>query len=549
MADASALELTKGAEPAAPAANDYLIYVDQADGALKKKNNAGDVINLEAAVTHIAGDYTAAQIDNVPAGNIISTNVQAAINELDAEKAPSTHVGANGVSEHALATGAAAGFMSPSDFTKLAGVATGATANDTDANLKARANHTGTQLASTISDFNSAADTRVTLGILAHEAASDPHSVYATDADLATGLGTKSNVGHTHVSTDITNFDEAAQDAIGGALADTASIDLSYNDSLNQISADVKPAGVDHNALANFSANKHVDHTTVQIATAATSGLSGGGDISATRNLSLNIDGLTAQTERIASGDELAVYDISQTAHRKLTLQQLLGQRRSLIDVIYAEAEDFIRDSLGALTAAGAGTGNSTQVGTYGQDTTENAIGISESDTGTTTTGRRTVSSALGSLMSTLAKFRFGARIALEALSNGTDTYTSYIGFFDNSAAGDQNNGAYFRYTHSVNGGKWEAVTAKAGVRTATDTGVAANILYDIFEIEIAQDGASVLFYINGTLVATNTTNIPIATAAQTFGYGWKIEKSAGTTASAISADYYYYEHSRTGAR
>ena len=37
--------------------------------------------------------------------------------------------------------------------TKLAGIATGATANDTDANLKARANHTGTQLASTISDL------------------------------------------------------------------------------------------------------------------------------------------------------------------------------------------------------------------------------------------------------------------------------------------------------------------------------------------------------------------------------------------------------------
>lgn len=45
--------------------------------------------------------------------------------------------------------------------TKLSGIATGATANDTDANLKARANHTGTQLASTISDFDGAADARV----------------------------------------------------------------------------------------------------------------------------------------------------------------------------------------------------------------------------------------------------------------------------------------------------------------------------------------------------------------------------------------------------
>jgi hypothetical protein len=45
--------------------------------------------------------------------------------------------------------------------TKLAGIATGATANSTDATLLARANHTGTQLASTISDFSTAADARI----------------------------------------------------------------------------------------------------------------------------------------------------------------------------------------------------------------------------------------------------------------------------------------------------------------------------------------------------------------------------------------------------
>jgi len=39
---------------------------------------------------------------------------------------------------------------------KLGGIAAGATANDTDANLKNRANHTGTQLAATISNFTAA---------------------------------------------------------------------------------------------------------------------------------------------------------------------------------------------------------------------------------------------------------------------------------------------------------------------------------------------------------------------------------------------------------
>lgn len=40
-----------------------------------------------------------------------------------------------------------------SERTKLSGVATGATANDTDANLKARANHTGTQAQSTVTNL------------------------------------------------------------------------------------------------------------------------------------------------------------------------------------------------------------------------------------------------------------------------------------------------------------------------------------------------------------------------------------------------------------
>lgn len=42
---------------------------------------------------------------------------------------------------------------SATEKTKLSGIATGATANDTDANLKNRANHTGSQAKSTISDL------------------------------------------------------------------------------------------------------------------------------------------------------------------------------------------------------------------------------------------------------------------------------------------------------------------------------------------------------------------------------------------------------------
>jgi hypothetical protein len=54
------------------------------------------------------------------------------------------------------ASQSAAGSMSSADKTKLDGIATGATANSTDATLLARGNHTGTQTAATISDFATA---------------------------------------------------------------------------------------------------------------------------------------------------------------------------------------------------------------------------------------------------------------------------------------------------------------------------------------------------------------------------------------------------------
>ena len=75
------------------------------------------------------------------------------------------HFGAGGSAHsNAIASGAA-GFMTGTDKSKLDGVASGATANDTDANLKNRANHTGSQLSSTISDLASAVIAQLLTGL------------------------------------------------------------------------------------------------------------------------------------------------------------------------------------------------------------------------------------------------------------------------------------------------------------------------------------------------------------------------------------------------
>ncbi len=50
---------------------------------------------------------------------------------------------------------------------------------------------------------------------------------------------------------------EAIQDIIGGMVADTASVDLTYDDTAGTITATVLPAGVDHGGLGGLSDDDH----------------------------------------------------------------------------------------------------------------------------------------------------------------------------------------------------------------------------------------------------------------------------------------------------
>jgi hypothetical protein len=130
------------------------------------------------------------------------------------------------------------------------------------------------------------------------------------------------------ISQGITNLyfsDELAQDAVGTILVDSSSIDFSYLDGTPSISATVLPAGVDHDSLLNYAANDHVDHSTVSISTAANSGLAGGGDITATRSLSVDITGTTALAATPDNSDELLIWDVSTSARKKVTVAELLA--------------------------------------------------------------------------------------------------------------------------------------------------------------------------------------------------------------------------------
>lgn len=150
----------------------------------------------------------------------------------------------------------------------------------------------------------------------------------APDQTVVLNNGTGISVTGTYPSftlaTTITQYtDELAQDAVGTILVDSSSIDFTYSDGTPSITAVVLPAGVDHDLLSNFVANEHVDHSSVSIATSATSGLSGGGDLTTTRNITVSPTSATAATP--AGGDVILFADASDSNNlKKATVQEIL---------------------------------------------------------------------------------------------------------------------------------------------------------------------------------------------------------------------------------
>lgn len=128
------------------------------------------------------------------------------------------------------------------------------------------------------------------------------------------------NTSHIAENTNLYYTDSRARAAI--SATDSSSVDFTYNSVTGALTGSVIPGGVDHDALLNFAANEHIDHTSVSINTLTDSGLSGGGDISASR--SLVIDPSNAPTEAsLASGDFVLIRDVSASALKKVTVQQI----------------------------------------------------------------------------------------------------------------------------------------------------------------------------------------------------------------------------------
>lgn len=84
----------------------------------------------------------------------------------------------------------------------------------------------------------------------------------------------------------------------------------------------VNEANINHDNLAGFVGNEHIDHSAVSIIAGV--GLDGGGNITASRTIDLDIPSLPSLSATPATDDTFAVYDQNVGAHRKVTYGELI---------------------------------------------------------------------------------------------------------------------------------------------------------------------------------------------------------------------------------
>lgn len=222
------------------------------------------VFGRSGAVTAQSGDYNALQITNTPSGSISATTVQAAINELDTEKQPID----------ATLTALAA-FNSNGILVQ--------TAQDT---FVSRSIASGTGI--TVSNGNGvSANPSIAISDTGVTAASygSASQVASISVNAQGQITSASNTSIAIVSTQVTDFNEAAQDAVGAMVSTTASVALSYNDASNQLVADIVQSGVDHGSISGLLDD---DHSQYALLAGRSGGQSLTGGTAASNNLTLS---------------------------------------------------------------------------------------------------------------------------------------------------------------------------------------------------------------------------------------------------------------------
>lgn len=111
-------------------------------------------------------------------------------------------------------------------------------------------------------------------------------NLYYTEARVNANFATK-DTDDLAEGSNLYFTNERAQDAVGSILTDSPTITWTYDDVGNTISAacTISSSTIDHDQTINYVANEHINHSSVNINSGT--GLTGGGNITASRTLAL----------------------------------------------------------------------------------------------------------------------------------------------------------------------------------------------------------------------------------------------------------------------
>jgi hypothetical protein len=213
----------------------------------------------------------------------------------------------------------------------------------------------------------------------------------------------------------------------------------------------------------------------------------------------------------------------------------------------------------GLLQSLSTGT-ITTTIGISGR--TQSTTGAATHSTAASATGfAYHLSNTVAQLFFSGGQMNFETLVSMDSSPTSLQTYRTIHGFGSDVGAGNELNGVFFTYdwSSSANGtsfisniGNWICVSVRNGVRTISYPTLGGNVNPSQFyklRIEVNAAGTSAAFYINGTLVATHTTNIPQYFSSQFVFVKNGINKTVGTTPSLMYTDYLGFENILTTPR
>ena len=197
------------------------------------------VFGRSGVVAAQSGDYSAAQVSNTPAGSLSSLTVQAAINELDSEKQPvdATLTALAAFNSNGIIVQTAADTFAARSIASGTGI-TVSNGDGVSGNPSIAISASGV----TASTYGSASQV----------------SSFAVNAQGQ--ITSASNTAINITASQVSNFNEAAQDAMGAAISDTATVNLSYDGVSNLLTADVLQDGLDHGSISGLSDDDHAQY-------------------------------------------------------------------------------------------------------------------------------------------------------------------------------------------------------------------------------------------------------------------------------------------------